>query len=334
MSEPICDRCNELLAQGGGYAVYTGARQGIGIVSMFVSSAGSDGEELGAMMYCDRCADEVFAPAVWRTAKEETLRFDAHTAHNRDTKSTRRSLIDAGIALIAKRRGLTPTRAKTEAKQLGGLWWHKPSAVALQLAQRAQRPRPIYPYSRRAGECFGCSKPLERGIAFHLRNETIHAANRYWEALGIIQGRRLASDDTESTLHAVGLSTVDLMLKERQALLSASSRQFICDHCIRFFDVSEQDIESSRVTVDCWVCRVCQAPRNDVVCETCGQIGWVAWIGLISMTTVGVTLVAFGATRLGILGWSAVAIGAVVTLAGIQQITKAVRSRGVAALPE
>jgi len=139
-----CARCDSPTMTGHGYAVYSGASEGIAADHrVFFTAPGPAGmekgdiecKEVGGMLYCEECADALFTEKVWKDAKALRVDIAPEDVNSAEGKEARFEVIDFSIALRAKRGGLTPPEARREAHRLGEQWWKDPSATKLQLAQ-------------------------------------------------------------------------------------------------------------------------------------------------------------------------------------------------------
>jgi len=136
-----CDRCNTQIETGEGYAVYSESRQGIsGAMKMLISTGGSSGTEMGAMLLCANCANGLFTEQVWATARKMSVEIDPTAAYTKSTKETQSQVINFSVAMRAKRRGLNSSQAKEEARKIAQLWWTNQEAAGQQLlAQVSQK---------------------------------------------------------------------------------------------------------------------------------------------------------------------------------------------------
>jgi hypothetical protein len=99
-----------------------------------------ESRELGALLYCEECANVLFTDRIWDNAKPlrvEMTPEDAHSAEGRDARS---EVIDFSIALAAKRRGVSSSQALRDARELGDLWWIDQPAAKRRLTPP---PRPF-----------------------------------------------------------------------------------------------------------------------------------------------------------------------------------------------
>ena len=142
-NDAACARCGSDLLTGQGYAVYSGAYEGMAADHrVFFTGAGNDGIEkddierkpLSAMLYCEECADALFTEEVWKNAK--ALRVDMPQAEVEcaEGRAARFEVIDFSIALRARRSGSTPSQARSNARALGQLWWTSPDETKRRLA--------------------------------------------------------------------------------------------------------------------------------------------------------------------------------------------------------
>ena len=136
----ICDRCTAEIATGEGYAVYSTS-------PIFLDSGG---KEIGAMLFCDKCANDLFTEHVWKEAKDLTERErreitritelaepDIAGRLNALTLLTQK-MHNFSIAMGAKRRGVGPDEARQEAREISQLWWKDRKAAENRLLQNVR----------------------------------------------------------------------------------------------------------------------------------------------------------------------------------------------------
>ena len=129
----ICDRCNKGIAVDGGYLVWSEAS---------TAYAG----EVGVMLICEECANQVFTEKVWKQTRPMDWEFQPSGDSFAEIAASMKGFTDKlmhandfSIATRAKRRGLGPVEACQEARELTQLWWTN-EAVALKRL-RAQKKR-------------------------------------------------------------------------------------------------------------------------------------------------------------------------------------------------
>lgn len=139
-----CARCDSPIPTGHGYAVYSEASEGVAADHrVFFAAPGPAGIEkgdierkpLGAMLYCEECAETLFTQKAWKDAKALRVDIAPEDVSGAEGKKAQFEVIDFSIALRAKRGGLTPIEARDEAHRLGEQWWKDLSATKLELAQ-------------------------------------------------------------------------------------------------------------------------------------------------------------------------------------------------------
>lgn len=138
----VCDRCNDALHRPEGYAVWSEAKQGMSMrEGMWVTTDDSkEGQELGAMIFCERCANGLFTGQVWSMARVLTVNIDPDHAYARAQQGPRTDVINFGIALRAKRLGFDAAAAKKEARRIAEIFWSDEAAAQRELMnQRRER---------------------------------------------------------------------------------------------------------------------------------------------------------------------------------------------------
>ena len=142
MIDAACSRCSSHISDGHGYAVYSGVEEGLTADRrVFFSAPGPDGVEKGdierkpldAMLYCEDCAGGLFTEKVWRNAKALRVEMPAADVHGAECLAARLEVIDFGIALRAKRLGMTPETARREAGAVRKMWWKDRDAAKREL---------------------------------------------------------------------------------------------------------------------------------------------------------------------------------------------------------
>jgi hypothetical protein len=133
----ICDRCNGGVETGASYCVYSKAPVGL--------APGTPNDEIGGMLFCESCADDLFTEKVWREAKD--LRKEGQKAFSQSSgfdgvqglMKTMREMHDFDIAMTARGRGLSPIQAREEARQIAEFWWQDRTAAEKQLSENAHQ---------------------------------------------------------------------------------------------------------------------------------------------------------------------------------------------------
>jgi hypothetical protein len=117
----ICDRCNEQITFGEGFAVWsemkcvmnpTGKME-YGICAKGTILAG----ETGGMLLCDKCANGVFTEETYKAASEKSIVVE-DDSNMVLAKKAQLLANNYAICMRAKRRGLTLEQAKAEARDI------------------------------------------------------------------------------------------------------------------------------------------------------------------------------------------------------------------------
>lgn len=122
----ICDRCSTNIATGEGYCVYSEAQFGE--------------REVGAMLLCENCANKLFTEKVWNDAKHLAIEIDFSSGFDAMNRAQTKAN-DFSVAMRAKRRRLSPTQARQEAREIAQLWWKNQGAAAQRLLAQSSAPR-------------------------------------------------------------------------------------------------------------------------------------------------------------------------------------------------
>jgi hypothetical protein len=88
--------------------------------------------ETGGMLLCGKCADTVFTDSNWRKATTAPIIID-DDRNMRALKDAQVMANSYAIAVRAKRRGLTPTQARSEAREIALLFWEDNAAAVHRL---------------------------------------------------------------------------------------------------------------------------------------------------------------------------------------------------------
>lgn len=123
----VCDRCSTKVETGGGYAVYSTAQL-------------IPGQDVGEMLLCENCANELFTEKIWDEAKPITVEIDSSMDFDA-IKRVQRQLNDFAIAMLAKNRGLSPAQTQQEAQEIAQLWWKDRQAAEQQLQDQLSVPK-------------------------------------------------------------------------------------------------------------------------------------------------------------------------------------------------
>jgi len=99
---------------------------------------------LGAMLYCDRCAEALFTKKVWEEATALRTEMNPEEVHSQEGRAARSEVIDFSIALRAKRQGRDAERSRDEARQLGELWWKDQNEAGRRLDAQAEQPGSVW----------------------------------------------------------------------------------------------------------------------------------------------------------------------------------------------
>ncbi len=113
-----CDQCNESLAAGTGFLFFSPAT---------IGPPGAE-QEVGNMLLCPACTDQVVTTEAWATPAPAT-RVHSGAAVLDDPSALKKSIERANrdsIVLLCRRHGLTPDAAKATARDLAQRWWKDP----------------------------------------------------------------------------------------------------------------------------------------------------------------------------------------------------------------
>ena len=126
-----CNRCNETIKKGGGYAFYC-------------SSEISLGETRGFALLCETCTSEVIRPSNWEFKNEdayltEMAAYDAvQDQKKRSPDEAKANLkwvlqairhaMDVSIALHCMAQDFSPAQAKAKGREFAERWWRDPVA--------------------------------------------------------------------------------------------------------------------------------------------------------------------------------------------------------------
>jgi len=153
---------------GHGYAVFSEVHEGIAADHrVFFGAPGPGGTEdgdiesklLDVMLYCESCAHGLFTKKVWEEAKPLRVDMAPEDADDATGREARSEVIDFSIALRAKHRGLTPSEARGDARELGRLWWAR-------AAQQSMSKIPRLRY----GKCVFCGPVRLVDLRFAMSN--------------------------------------------------------------------------------------------------------------------------------------------------------------------
>ena len=135
-----CDRCDSNLSHGEGYAVWSEAKSSIGAdmkIQWGIAVTGIQSTaETGGMLLCNKCADTVFTDSNWEKATTAPI-IVADDGNMRELKDAQIKANNYGIAVRAKRRGLTSAQARSEAREIALLFWKDNAAAVHQLKAQA-----------------------------------------------------------------------------------------------------------------------------------------------------------------------------------------------------
>ena len=171
----ICDLCNNKIPTGEGYYVYSETEMGIAISDM-----PNNNVVIGSMLYCENCANSLFTDEIWAEAKNIVFEFDGKL-NRANLRQAQRQAFAYSIAMRAKRRGLSATQSRQEAKEIAQLWWKDKQAAERQLlTQAATRP------------------PVEIGKTVELQNRDSKARGDYIRCIAFSPDGRTLSSGTGS----------------------------------------------------------------------------------------------------------------------------------------
>jgi hypothetical protein len=138
-AEVACSGCGSMIASGQGYAVAPDVAYGRTAAGIFFYTNRAAGpfesgdtaiERLAPMLLCANCAGAIFTGNTWDRAREIRIEMNPNDAHTPEAVASTREVLDYGIALPAKRRGIGPEQASSEAYAAAASWWKDREAAS------------------------------------------------------------------------------------------------------------------------------------------------------------------------------------------------------------
>jgi len=141
----ICDRCNTSIPRCGGYVMYCEASAQI----FGGAAAAGRSTEIGCLLLCEKCTTSIYNESSFSRQQPAAVGIDPSRGDlQTQIREALRITIDASLITIAKRQGLAPQEALTQARGLAQEWWTNNQAAArkaMALAKQAPRRMPATP---------------------------------------------------------------------------------------------------------------------------------------------------------------------------------------------